>query len=137
MVPLVQLLQQHALVISRVALVDLKGVPGRTVLILTSLDFQCPATQGKDGHSGRQHTHLPLQLMHPKQGGAVVALLPLTVLCQRSIAVSRLLKTIGTNGWVSASSSDMTLLAAAITWVIWKNPFHSQIFHRCQGNCLL
>ena len=93
----------------------MKGVPGRTVLILTSLDFQCPATQGKDGHSSRQHTHLPLLLMCPKQGGAVMVLLPLTALHLRSTAVSQLLKTIGTNGWVSTSSSDMILLTAVTT----------------------
>ena len=102
-------------VLLRVALVDPKGVPGRTVPILTSLDFQYHATQGKGGHSGRQHTHLPLQLMRPKQGGAVAVLLPLTAPRQRSIAISRLLKTIGTHGWISASSSDMTLLTTAIT----------------------
>ena len=115
MVPLVQLLRQHALVLLRVALVHLKGVPGRTVPILTSLDFHCPAMRGKDGRSGRQHTHLPLQLMRPKQDGAVAVLLPLTAPRQRSIAASQLLKTIGTNGWVSASSLDMTLLTTAIT----------------------
>ena len=93
----------------------MKGAPGRTVLILTSLDFQCPATKGKDGHSSRQHTHLPLLLMRPKQGGAVLLLLPLTALHLRSIAVSQLPKTIGTNGWVSASSSDMTILTTVIT----------------------
>ena len=93
--------------------------------------------RGKDGPSGRQHTYLPLQLMRPKQDGAVTVLLPLTAPCQRSIAASQLLKTIGTNGWVSASSSDMTLLTTAITWVIQENLSHSQISHRCQGSCLL
>ena len=54
-------------------------------------------------------------LIRPKQGGTVTALLPLTAERLRSIAASWLLKTIAANGWVSASSSDMTLLTTAIT----------------------
>ena len=96
-------------------MVDLKGTSGKIAPILTSLDFQCPTAQGKDDRSSRQHTHLRLQLMHPKQGGAVAVLLPLAAPRQRSIAVSRLLKTIGTNGRVPASSLEMTLLPTAIT----------------------